>query len=116
MLIKKGRCAFAQRPGKWERDGDELLVLVHINLGQLAALQAQGNPVLLLLIQGQNGLAHEGVGEDAPLIEGLLQTGMSLTGGLAAAVDGLGDVVNAVGPVLGLLSKPRRGNWATTPT
>ena len=80
-----------------------LLVLLHVHLGQLAALQAQSDPILLLLVQGQDRLAHEGAGEDAALIEGLLQTGVGLAGGLAAAIDGLGDVIDPVGPVLGLL-------------
>ena len=60
-----------------------LLVLLHVHLGQLAALQAQSDPILLLLVQGQDRLAHEGAGEDAALIEGLLQTGVGLAGGLA---------------------------------
>ena len=50
-----------------------LFVLLHVHSGQLAALEAQGDPVLFLLVQGQDGLAHEGVGEDAALVEGFLQ-------------------------------------------
>lgn len=100
---KRGAAPKHSAPNSWECDVMCLLVLLHIHLGQLAALQAQSHPVLLLLVQGQNGLAHEGVGEDTPLIQGLLQPGVGLAGGLAAAIDGLGDMVDAVGPVLGLL-------------
>ena len=77
-----------------------LLVLLHIHCRELAALQTQSDPVLLLLVQGQNGLAHQSAGEDAALLQSFLQAGMSLTGGLAAAVDGLRDVVDAVRPIL----------------
>lgn len=61
--------------------GVTLLVLLHIHCGELAALQTQSNPVLLLLVQGQNGLAHQSAGEDAALLQSFLQAGMSLTGG-----------------------------------
>ena len=81
----------------------ELLELLHVDRGQLAALQAEGDPVLLLLVERQNGTAHEAALEDAALHQGFLQTGVGLAGGLAAAVDGLGDVVDAVGPILGFL-------------
>ena len=80
-----------------------LLVLAHVNLGQLAALEAEGDPILLLLIEGQNGLAHEGIGENAALIEGFLQAGMSFAGWLAAAVDSLGNVIDTIGPILSFL-------------
>ena len=79
------------------------LELLHIDCGQLAALKAEGDPILLLLVEGQDGTAHEATLENAALDKGFLQAGVRLTGGLAAAVDGLGNVVDAVGPVLGLL-------------
>ena len=76
------------------------LELVHIDLRQLAALKAEGDPILLLLVERKNRLAHQCVGEDATLIESFLQTCMCFTGRLAAAVDCLGDVVDTVGPIL----------------
>ena len=70
--------------------------LAHVNFRQLGTLETEGDPVLLLLVEGQDGTAHEAALEDAALDKGFLQAGMGLTGGLAAAVDGLGDVVDAV--------------------
>ena len=77
--------------------------LGHVDRGELTALEAEGDPVLLLLVEGQDGTAHEAALEDAALDKGFLQAGMGLTGGLAAAVNGLGDVVDAVGPILSFL-------------
>lgn len=93
----------AQMDG-WEScRGRSLFKQLHVNCGQLATLQTQGNPVLFLLVQRQNRLAHQAAGENATLYQSFLQAGMSLTRGLAAAVDSLGDVVNSVRPILSFL-------------
>jgi len=47
--------------------------LGHVDLRQLAALQTQSNPILLLLAQRENRTAHEAAGEDAALHERFLQ-------------------------------------------
>ena len=92
-----------------------LCELAHVNLAEAGLLDALGNPVLLFLVERKDRLSHQSALEDAALIQGLFQSCVSFAGGLAAAVDRLGDVVDPVGPVLSLfqgvlvrVSKPMR--------
>ena len=64
-----------------------IFVRSHINFGKTALLEAHSNPVFFFLIKRQNRFSHEAGFENASLNQRFLQTGMSFTGRLAAAID-----------------------------
>ena len=78
-----------------------LLELAHIHLIHLAVLKSKCNPVFFFLVQRKHRFPHQAAGEDAALYECFFQAGMSFAGRLSPAVDSLGDMIDAVGPVLG---------------
>ena len=75
----------------------------HIYFLKTAVLDAFRDPILLFLIQRKDRLSHKAALEDAALYERLFQACMCLAGRLAAAIDGLADVIDAVSPVLSFL-------------
>ena len=70
----------------------------HIYLLKSAVLDAFRDPILLFLIQRKNRLSHKAALEDAALYQSLFQACMCLAGRLAAAIDSLADVIDAVTP------------------